>query len=93
MPAKAKGFRGHQAADRLVFATCETHCETFTEMDEIAILYKPRCIIGVWVAGDSAVGLEDFIARYCKGLARRTKSGPGMRGRSGCMVIDAARLR
>jgi len=47
MPAKAKGFRGHQAADRQAFATCETHCETFGEIDEITILYKPRCIIGV----------------------------------------------
>ena len=67
MPAKAKGFRGHQAADRLVFATCETHCETVAEMDEIPILYNPRCIMGVWAAEISAVGLVDFIGRYCKG--------------------------
>lgn len=67
MPAKAKGFRGHQAADRLAFATCETHCETFTEMDEFPILYKPRCIMGVCAAEVSAVGMEGFIGCYCKG--------------------------
>ena len=40
---------GLNGADRLAFATCETHCETFVKNDEYCALNKPCCIIGVWL--------------------------------------------
>ena len=60
---------GLNGADRLAFATCETHCETFDEMDDISILYKSRCIIGVWLLKPRAFKLlssmgKSFVTVY-----------------------------
>lgn len=57
---------GLNGADRLAFATCETHCETFIEIDDNPILYKPRCIIGVWalLAGESGLLIGAILTRY-----------------------------
>ena len=38
---------GLNGADRLAFASCETHCETFVKKWIFFNLYRPRCIIGV----------------------------------------------
>ena len=74
---------GLNGADRLVFATRETHCETFVEMDDISILYKPRCIIGVCDDGPSAAARTGgFMARYFS-LPRRLPCGASGRASVG----------
>lgn len=61
--------------DRVALPTCETHCETLLENDDVFTLNKSRCIIGVCADQSSLAFMRrrDSVARSERGQCNLTR--------------------